>query len=250
MWQKGYISPITYAEAVANASLQTMGDHKDWRLPSNKELYSLMNFKGDSLNKIAYIDTAYFSFEWGNESPPIERDIDSQYWTTASYVGPGRAGNDCNMGINLADGHIKCYPDVSQKFVRYVRGNTDYGKNKFKDNGDETVSDEATGLMWQKSDGGKTYLWQDGLKYCDALSLGGHSDWRLPNIKELHSLLDYTKSPEATTEANKGPCIDTSVFEITNKENPFDYPITKYSRHRGGIYSVWDGTRISTRPFN
>ena len=43
---------------------------------------------------------------------------------------------------------------VSENFVYFVRGNTDYGINDFNDNSDGTITDNATGLMWTKDDHG------------------------------------------------------------------------------------------------
>jgi len=63
---------------------------------------------------------------------------------------------------------------------------------RFTDNGNETVTDNQTGLMWAKNanlDGTKT--WNAAIDYCNALSLGGHDDWRLPTVKELQSLIDF-----------------------------------------------------------
>lgn len=58
----------------------------------------------------------------------------------------------------------------------------------FKDNGDGTVTDKNTGLMWQRDDDGKQRSWNDSVAYCRNLSLGGHSDWRLPSIVNLLSI--------------------------------------------------------------
>ena len=54
------------------------------------------------------------------------------------------------------------------------------------------VRDNLTGLMWARNanlDG--TKIWNDAIDYCNVLSLGGYSDWRLPNVRELQSLIDY-----------------------------------------------------------
>jgi hypothetical protein len=58
----------------------------------------------------------------------------------------------------------------------------------FRENGNGTVSDRATGKMWQQGEGG-FMSWRDAVIYCDKLSLGGHDDWRLPTIDELRTLL-------------------------------------------------------------
>ena len=62
---------------------------------------------------------------------------------------------------------------------------------RFVDEGDGTVLDTCTGLLWQKTPGKQGATWCDALAYCEGLSLAGHDDWRLPNVRELHSLVDY-----------------------------------------------------------
>jgi len=76
---------------------------------------------------------------------------------------------------------------------------------RLTDNGDGTVTDNCTGLVWQKDtadvngdgqiiyewDGGDLITWQAALKYCESLEFAGHDDWRLPNVRELQSIVDY-----------------------------------------------------------
>jgi hypothetical protein len=84
-----------------------------------------------------------------------------------------------------------------------------YGKgcptaDRYVDNQDGTVTDTCTGLMWQKetadvsgngSVGDEDNLpWQNALQYCETLDFVGHSDWRLPNVGELQSIVDYGRS--------------------------------------------------------
>ena len=61
------------------------------------------------------------------------------------------------------------------------------------DNDDGTVTDTDTGLMWQKATAPGTYTWEQALLYCENLNLGGYRDWRLPTVKELGSILDFTR---------------------------------------------------------
>ena len=64
------------------------------------------------------------------------------------------------------------------------------------------MTDNKTGLVWQQGEPG--YMtWGPALSYCEGLSLGGKTDWRLPNIKELESLTDNTRY---------NPAIDTAFF--------------------------------------
>jgi hypothetical protein len=69
------------------------------------------------------------------------------------------------------------------------------------------VTDNCTGLMWLKDtadvneDGRISGLdalsWQDALRYCEGLNFAGHDDWRLPNIRELQSIVDYGRFGES-----------------------------------------------------
>ncbi|MFZ5766252.1 MAG: DUF1566 domain-containing protein [Thermodesulfobacteriota bacterium] len=79
----------------------------------------------------------------------------------------------------------------------------------YTDNGDGTVIDNATGLMWQREDDNSTRTWQQALAYCESLELpeGGYDDWRLPNVKELESITD---------DSRYNPAIDPAAFPNTN----------------------------------
>jgi len=103
------------------------------------------------------------------------------------------------------------------RFVRAVRGDT-CGTNDFVDNADGTVTDNATGLMWSQDDNGEAINWENALAYAENATIAGYDDWRLPNIKELQSIADYSGA---------FPTIDTSVFnltELTNTMGQTDYP--------------------------
>ena len=52
----------------------------------------------------------------------------------------------------------------------------------YTDNGDGTITDKVTGLMWQKVAAAGTYTQPLAAAYCPALSLGGQGDWRLPTV--------------------------------------------------------------------
>ena len=64
----------------------------------------------------------------------------------------------------------------------------------YTNHGNNTVTDQGSGLMWQQSDDSVARSWQGSLDYCNGLTLAGHNDWRLPNIKELESIVDATRS--------------------------------------------------------
>ena len=65
---------------------------------------------------------------------------------------------------------------------------------RFTDHGDGTVTDELTGLMWTRDAGIWTSaIWETAIDNCAGYSLAGSSDWRLPNVRELGSLVDYSQ---------------------------------------------------------
>ena len=72
---------------------------------------------------------------------------------------------------------------------------------RFTDNNDGTVTDNETGLMWQKADDGVSRNWQDAIRYCRGLDLAGHRDWRCPTIRELSSIVDYEQTNPAIDPA-------------------------------------------------
>jgi len=234
MWQSDPGEKMTFKQAVAGAAKCRTAGHTDWRLPTIKELYSLILFSGtdpdpmsrDASGLKAFIDTKYFKFRYGDAAKG-ERIIDSQFATCTKYVSTTMRGSETMFGVNFADGRIKGYGMRSPRtggdktfHVLYVRGNASYGKNDFKDNGDGTVTDEATGLMWMKADSGALKAgknkdgklnWREALAWAENLEYAGYSDWRLPNVKELQSIVDYTRSPATTNSAAIDP-----VFQVTS----------------------------------
>jgi hypothetical protein len=229
MWQQDPGEKTTYAEAAANADSFELAGYTDWRLPTIKELYSLINFSGEDVSVSSptgatpFIDTNYFNFEYGDTSTG-ERTIDSQWATSTLYTGTVMNGQTAMFGVNFADGRIKGYPANGGKtfFVIYVRGNTSYGVNDFVDNGDGTISDRATGLTWMQTNSGEGLNWEEALDYCESLDYSGYSDWRLPDAKELQSIVDYSRSPDVTGSAAIDPIF--SISTITNEAGQVDYP--------------------------
>jgi len=143
-------------------------------------------------------------------------------------------GDATIFGVNCADGRIKGYPRYvpggasteKTMYDRYVRNNPAYGTNSFVNNGDGTVTDLATALMWSQADSGVGLNWSNALAWVQGRNAAnhlGHHDWRLPNIKELQSIVDYTRSPATTASAALDPHYFTCTG-ITNEAGQPDYP--------------------------
>ncbi len=237
IWQKSpdFIKrTLSYSKTYAS-SLKLAG-FEDWRLPTIKELFSIADFKGNMHSKTPYIDTTYFDFQYPDISQG-GRDMDAQYRSSTLYKGITMGRDNSVFGFNFADGRIKAYPISSRgggkQYVRCVRGNS-YGKNQFKDNGNKTVTDQATELMWMKIDSNKTMTWQQALEYAKNLNYAGYNDWRLPNVKELQSIVDYSGAPDAKDKADRRAAIDP-IFELTRTESWF-WSSTTHIENRGGYY--------------
>lgn len=221
MWEKNMGEKLTFEEAKKKAESLRTGGYDDWRIPTVKELYSLIQFTGQSMGERAvkpFIDTDYFDQPIGDRSKG-EREIDVQTWTSTVYKGTTMNGQITIFGVNFVDGRIKGYPlkkrrEENMMYFRMVRGNTEYGKNQLVDNGDGTVTDYATGLMWQRADNGKLYDWKDALAYADTLSLAGYTDWYLPNAKELESIVDYDRSPSYTNSPTISPLLECTLHNL------------------------------------
>jgi len=241
---------LTQAQArPANLNAERWGGYNDWRLPSIKELYSLIDFRGtdpsvagnNTAGLVPFIDTKYFKFAYGDTSAG-ERIIDSQYASSTIYV--STVTESKLFGVNFADGRIKGYGLKMKVFektflVQCVRGNTSYGVNNFVRHDDGTVTDKATGLIWSQTDSGSGMNWQEALSWATAMNSQnylGYHDWRVPNAKELQSIVDYTRSPDTTSSAAISDVF--ACTQITNEAGQPDYPCywtgTTHSSFMGG----------------
>ena len=247
---------LTFAQAQelpAKLNAAKFGGCTDWRLPGVKELYSLFDGRGtdpsgpldpDTSRLVPYLDTRVFQFAYGDTTG--ERVIDSQYASSTTYAARSARGGVKMFGVNFADGRIKGYDlqlpggrPQKRFFVLCVRGNPAYGKNDFHDNGDGTITDRATGLMWPKDDSGQGMNWQEALAWAQRKNVEkflGHRDWRLPSVKELQSIVDYTRAPDATQSPAIAPVFNytTITNEIGQVDFPYYWSATTHAGLRGG----------------
>ena len=260
---------LSSSDAVAYCKSLKLAGFSDWQLPNIKQAYSLINFQGEDPDPMAkdtsmlnpFVDTSVFDFAYGKPSER-ERVIDSQYASTSKYEND--EGVKMLFGVNLADGRIKGYEEdffgsPKTYFVQCIRGNTDYGTPEFVDNGDKTITDKQSNLMWAQNDSGSSFAtgidyknsldwdksneadanplkggaskngamdWLEALAYVKKMNQQkylGYNDWRLPSVKELHTLTDYRYSPVKTNSPAIDPVFNMTVIGNENGQNDWAF---------------------------
>src|SRR3989338_5468335 len=213
MWQKEDDNNTrTWSNAVTYCDNLTLGGQSDWRLPSKKEFISRVNYGTYSPS----INTTYFP-----------NTNSSGYWSSTTAAD----NSSYAWFVGFSAGNADSYGKSNYWYVQCVRGEGQTMTKNFTDNGNGTVTDNDTGLMWQKEDDDVTRTWESAIIYCEGLSLGSYSDWRLPNIKELESITDATKD---------NPAIDTTYFPNTNSSSSLAkyWSSTTYMNDSSSAWSV------------
>jgi hypothetical protein len=182
---------------VNNVNATGLCGFNDWRMPDPKELLGIAN------HSIAYpgptIDTNYFP------------NMPSSWFWSGS---PNASGSNGAWVVSFDYGYAYSSSRGNPNHVHLVRGRQSF--DSFVDNEDDTVTQSNTGLMWAKCSEGQsgtnctgaatTMNWSAALTAANNSNLGGYSDWRLPNIKELQALVDYNRYL---------PAIDSNYFPNT-----------------------------------
>lgn len=202
--------------------------HNDWRLPNINEMESLVNKQPDLAVWLA--------------SQGFYDVVAGYYWTSSSYAGYPVYAWTVGMHGGIAAGHRKtdgclvwsvrtgqpgvltlpqtgqteCYDNIGTEIDcpgtgqdgELQRGAV-WTDPRFKDNGDQTMTDRLTGLVWSKGGSapghaacnpGSQQNSQDALDYIKCLNINnylGKSDWRLPNRNELASLVNRGQANSA-----------------------------------------------------
>jgi hypothetical protein len=193
-----WAAALLYCDALSWSGLD------DWRLPDLYELASIVDYGSSTaptIDRTAFPATPLYIFFWS-----------SSFYFTGS---PGA------WDVGFDDGHVGGNAPTDAYSVRCVRGGPfGVAARRFTRAeptfGQPVVADAATGLVWQGCAAGQTggscsgtaltSTWQAALAYCQALSWGGSSDWFLPSVNQLASIVD---------ERRTLPSIDGTVFVAT-----------------------------------
>lgn len=267
---------VTWEQALEKAKFLAAGDHGlddgsrpgDWRLPNIRELRSLLDYSQvDPMipagHPFANVQSAiYWSSTTLASAPTLA-------WMTTMGIGPAVFDlkfNSCRMwpvrgtGRVARTGQDQCWDSHGQPIAcggsgqdGEIRAGVAPPTPRFVVNGDGTVLDKLTGLMWLETANPFGWCtWQEALDLCNDLCDGRHGlgdgsrpgDWRLPNVLEFESLIDYGRfapslppdqpfkdvgptSYWTSTTVSSAPTqamfsilgVGPSIFE--NKEHPF-----------------------------
>lgn len=230
----------------------TLGGYDDWRLPNIYELVTLID---DIKSKNPYRVDGFknFPLDYGYWSSTTQDKTDFT-WYVEFYLGAYDWNDRANKNF------IRCVRAKELNFDNLVmlrnKGKIKIGQNnmanisiikpKIKVQAPLIVKDSITGLQWQDDSDviNVTQNWEGAKKYCENLTLDGYSDWRLPNIYEIATLIDNTKT--------KAPYI---IDGFTNVDSIFSWSSTPNARkveEKGGGWAwgvsylngdiTWDNT--------
>jgi hypothetical protein len=189
-----------YHEGVQYCKNLGLGGYSDWRMPSMKEGHTIAHYASAR----PAIHMKYF------------KDV---YPGLPGYGDRGKGGmwggpiapdhNNSGWHLGFIDGHFMGYPRTGYKTTRCVRADNNgaYFRPDYVDNGDGTVTDKVTDLIWQQATDGQLRDWEGSIQHCEDLVFSGHDDWKLPSNKELSSTVDLLRYK---------PAIDTGYFPDTD----------------------------------
>lgn len=112
---------------------------------------------------------------------------------------------------------------------------------RFNDNGDGTVTDRLTTLQWTKDGAEYRSYWMDALAVCNAYSAGTLVDWRLPNVKELLSILDFEQKSPMLPVGHPFSNIQDTYYWSSTTNSFYDNHNDAYVVHLGtGEIRIWN----------
>jgi len=134
-------------------------------------------------------------------------------------------------------GQTKCYDTIGNEIActrtgqdGEIQAGVEWPRPRFTVRG-EVVTDNLTGLMWTKN--GNLYngamTWDQAIASSNNLNLGGYTDWRLPNVNELESLINANEADSATW---------LNVQGFTNVQAGNYWSSTSYAYYPGSAWII------------
>lgn len=229
-----------YQESEVTGMTSTFAGYSDWRVPKIRELLSIID-----KNTLTGFDPILFpnvmEFMWSATRGIFSSGSGAydQLWSVIN-------GSE---GPTAGGGHIQLVRGQSSTILSDSRPDADYANL-----GDGTVIHTPTKLMWKRCAQGQTwtgttcegyasaFVWDEALRNADSENFAGYSDWRLPSIDELESLLDYTSANyQVNVSDNERVRINQTSFPNT----------PTYHWHYSTVepYYFWSGTPYPLEPY-
>ena len=240
MWQDDsptVYNPISGNSADAYCSALTLGGFADWRLPFVDELLSIAN-------RNQYAPAAYTaSFRTiGNFR---------QFWSGTTIDSGERRLVDFYYGDESSVNSGQNYP------IRCVRGNPSLS-TLTRDGANGVVTDAQNKLVWQDNTSPSSREWNDAIGYCEGLTLNGSTQWRLPNINELLTVIDFERTrgvykstfnynPDNAWSSTSVVGKSSNAFSVYNPSSTFFFFTTYYKSHVSSDESKTSSLFSSTR---
>ncbi|TGN00514.1 DUF1566 domain-containing protein [Leptospira yasudae] len=189
------------------------GNRTDWRLASLREYATMLNYSGSSpATYTSFFPNANGVGHWSSDRDPNAPGTQSVY-------------------VSFTDGIVGLTIQGNTNDARCVSGSA-LPSLSFKNNGDSTITDINTGLIWMQCTVGHSgstcntgiatsLTWSNALTACNSSTQGGRR-WRLPSVNELRSILDLSVGNPSISGAYFPNTLATNYWTSTSYTNPAD----------------------------
>ena len=221
-WLSAPESPKNWGDAVSRCNNLNYAGHGGWRLPSIKELLTLIGYREYKMPE-GFVDGGYWwYYAWSSTNDGADPD------NKALYIG-------------VKSGFVDHSNKGETQYFLCVSGD-ELPENDFEEienvDGEPVIRDKTTNLYWQKdTKEGFNDPWRQGLSYCENLVYGGYDDWRMPNVNELLSIVDYTVDYTEMVDEYHGRRTVSSFFEP--RINEFDGLSSTTFEYSNSYHSVF-----------
>lgn len=181
-WLDKPSSKVSYKEAENFCEkIQERGGFDGWRVPEIKELWYIANrYKSPPSLQPQFINIK------------SENSYSHFYWSSTKVK--NFEYESSNFGINFFDGYDVIKDIEEMGSVMCVSGELGFGRVELERDDEKNVVIDSTNRVWWTDEREEKYLkWKDAEEYCKTLFFAGVSNWRMPSVEELYSIVDHQR---------------------------------------------------------